>query len=367
VKTRPRIRLWMEATPAMGARRWDVPRIATLGALEEWLGLATGELEWFGDARGLERIDRPHRDEALRHYRYRWVPKRRGGMRLIEAPKPRTKVLQRKILHEIVDVLPLHDAAHGFRARRSIRTHASAHVGCAVVLRVDLEDFFLSISAARVAAIFRAAGYPMAVAWALTTLTTNVAPPSGMVFPPFTAHAEIAAVRRAEQRARTRHLPQGAPTSPALANLAAFGLDVRLDAVARAIGATYTRYADDLVFSGDAGLSARTARLVTLVATIARGEGFAVNHRKTRVMRRGVRQSVTGVVVNERLSVPRDAFDRLKATLHNCVRSGPASQNRAAHPDFRAHLAGRIAFVASVHAERGARLAEVFERIDWTR
>jgi hypothetical protein len=342
----------------MGEQRWSVPALASLADLASWLDLTPGELDWFIDERGLERLER---DERLRHYRYRWVPKRRGGFRLLEAPKPRLKALLRRVLSEILDRVPPHQAAHGFRRGRSIRTHALAHVGKRVVARFDLQDFFLSISAARVSAIFHALGYDSDVAWALAALTTNVAPPSRLHLEPFTAPGEISALRRAEMLARTRHLPQGAPTSPALANLAAYRLDVRLSALAQRAGVSYTRYADDLVFSGEKLL------LSDLVAAIATDEGFALNHRKTRRMRRGVRQLVTGVVVNARPGVPRDAFDRLKAILHNCGHHGPTSQNRDGHPDFRAHLAGRIAYVKSLTPERGEKLGRLFARIDWAR
>ena len=349
----------------MGEPRWDVPRIATTGDLARWLELSPAESEWFADARGLERLDR---DERLRHYRYRWVPKRHGGFRLLEAPKPRTKAVQRRILDEILSRVPPHDAAHGFRRGRSPVTHAGHHVGKASVVRIDLQDFFLSISAARTAAVFRAAAYPEDVAWALALLCTNVSPSArgALVLAPYTPAADIAALRRAEMLARTRHLPQGAPTSPALANLCAYGLDVRLAALATSLDLTYTRYADDLVFSGDATFARRASRLAALVAMIVHEEGFVVNHRKTRVMRAGVRQVVTGIVVNERLNPARDSFDRLKAILHNCVRRGPTHEDREKRPDFRAHLAGRVAHVASLSPMRGEKLAKIFERIEWT-
>jgi hypothetical protein len=163
----------------------------------------------------------------------------------------------------------------------------------------------------------------------------------------------------------TRHLPQGAPTSPALANLAALRLDRRLSGLARRAGVVYTRYADDLTFSGGDDLAQARARFGALVAVIAGEEGFALNHRKTRLMRRGVRQHVTGVVVNVRPNVRRTDFDALKAILTNCARLGPATQNRAGLADFRAHLAGRVAQMASIHAGRGAKLRELFARIVW--
>ena len=100
-------------------------------------------------------------------------------------------------------------------------------------------------------------------------------------------------------------------------------------------------------------------------AAVALEEGFEVRMSKTRRMRRVTRQHLAGVVVNVRPNVARDEYDRLKATLHNCVRHGPQSQNRAGVPDFRAHLLGRVAHVAAVHAERGRKLRALFDRINW--
>jgi hypothetical protein len=159
---------------AMGPMRWPVPPLATAGALASWLGITPAELMWFADPRALERL--PSAAEPLRHYRYAWVPKPSGGLRLLEAPKPRLKQIQRRILAGILDVVPPHEAAHGFRAARSPRSHAAIHAGSSIVVRVDLADFFLSISSAHVRAIFAALGYPSETSWLLGCLATNIAP-----------------------------------------------------------------------------------------------------------------------------------------------------------------------------------------------
>jgi retron-type reverse transcriptase len=163
----------------------------------------------------------------------------------------------------------------------------------------------------------------------------------------------------------TPHLPQGAPTSPALANLSAWRLDQRLAGLARRLGANYTRYADDIAFSGDDVFAERTQTLLHVAKEIVESEDFAVNARKTRLMRRGARQQVTGIVVNDHLNVPRPSYDALKAILHNCARHGPAAQNRHGVPDFRAHLDGRVAWVEAVNPPRGAKLRRIFEAIAW--
>ncbi|MFC4125230.1 reverse transcriptase domain-containing protein [Nocardia rhizosphaerae] len=161
-----------------------------------------------------------------------------------------------------------------------------------------------------------------------------------------------------------RHLPQGAPTSPRLANLVARGLDRRLTGYAGRHGLTYTRYADDLAFSGPA--STDVDRLVWTVTRIARAEGFTVGPDKTLVRRAHQRQTLAGLVVNTRPAAPRDQYDALRALLHNCLRTGPAAQNHAAHPDFRAHVYGRIAWIGETSPTRRAKLLAAAARVDWT-
>jgi hypothetical protein len=329
---------------------WDTPRFRSPGHLAQWLGLSTGELDWFADLRGCE-SHAP--DGPLRHYHYRWLPKRSGASRLLEIPKARLKAIQRRLLHEILERIPIHDAAHGYRRGRSVATYVRPHTGQRIVLRFDLRDFFASVRASRVCALFRTAGYSLSIARLLTGLCTNVAPD------------EVCAAATAGSLYAIPHLPQGAPTSPALANLCAFRFDRRLSALAESLESRYTRYADDLAFSGGETLERAARRVQVLVCRIALEEGFEVHTRKSRFMRRAVRQQLAGVVVNERPNVSRDEYDRLKAILTNCMRHGPASQNRANSVDFRGHLLGRIAYVAMLNPTRGAKLRELFGKICW--
>jgi hypothetical protein len=142
-------------------------------------------------------------------------------------------------------------------------------------------------------------------------------------------------------------------------------LDCRLTALAKSAGANCTRYADDLAFSGGEDFEKSVERFGLQVAEILRDEGLTVHHRKTRVMRQGVRQHLAGLVTNRRANVARRDFDRLKAALTNCVRWGPESQNREGHPRFRAHLEGRVAFVEMINPNKGRRLRAIFEGIPW--
>jgi retron-type reverse transcriptase len=324
--------------PVPAAKKWQIPRIETARDLADWFWLEDGQLEWFAD---LESLACKTRNPKLRHYHYRILEKPSGGLRLIEAPKKRLKEMQRQILDHILDGIPDHPAVHGFVKGRSIKTFAAPHVGQQVVLRMDIKNFFPSFGCPRIQALFRTAGFPETVADLLGGMCTTATP------------KEVCA-RLDDETYSRRHLPQGAPTSPALANMGAFRMDCRLDGLAKTAGVQYTRYADDLAFSGDINFE----RFSLHAATIAEEEGFHIHHRKTRIMRQGVCQHLAGLVTNEKLNVSRAEFDQLKAILHNCVKRGPESQNRE-------HLNGRISFVESVNPSRGAKLREIYARITW--
>ncbi len=331
--------------------------------LAERLELSPGQLAWLADVRGLERsVPR----EQLRNYRYRAHHRDGPVPRVIEAPKARLKEIQRWILTQILDWVPAHDAAHGFTRGRSAVTHAAVHTGRAAVLSLDLKDFFASVPAGRVYAIWRTLGYPPPVCHVLTGLSTNVVPAAVWQAIAVTTPAEAVEARfRLGRQLATPHLPQGAPSSPALANLAALGLDRRLSGLARASDLRYSRYADDLTFSGSERLHRHRAAFEALVTTIIRAEGFTPNVAKAAIQSAGGRQTVCGVVVNAHPNVSRRQYEQLKATLHNAAAFGPAGQNRDRVADFRAHLLGRISWVETVNPARGPKLRAMFAQIRW--
>ncbi|WP_157225984.1 reverse transcriptase family protein [Rhodococcus sp. AW25M09] len=328
--------------------RFEVPRYETTGQLARSLDLTISEIDWFADLQGRLRTA----PFPLQHYRSARIDKRQG-IRLLEVPKPRLREIQRKILRRILDRIPAHPAAHGFRKARSPRTFAMPHSDRAVVVSVDLRRFFPSIGFDRVVAIFEAVGYPRAVAANLAALCTTVTP----------AVELIGMDRPTAARLRATHLPQGAPTSPALANLAARQLDIRASGLARSIGARYSRYADDLAFSGSADID--VDRLLWLISQIAHDEGFAIHPDKTKVRRAHQRQQLTGLVVNSWPAAPREEYDNLRALLHNCITAGAASQNRREVNDFRAHVYGRIAWIGETNETRRTKLLEMASQVQW--
>ena len=349
------------ATPTRVVRHdWPVARIPTTSALADALELSDGQLAWLADVRSLERTVIA---ERLRNYRYAAVPRRSGLPRVIEAPKMRLKEIQRWILREILDHVPIHESAQGFARGRSVIDHARRHSGQPVLMRLDLADFFASVSAGRVFGILQTLGYHSEVAHVLTGLTTNVVPEHVWNVVRAASSAPVPATFHLGRALATPHLPQGAPTSPALANLAAFRLDRRLAGLAASAGLRYSRYADDLAFSGPR-LTRGGAGLEALVDTIVRDEGFALNAAKSALRTRAARQQVCGIVVNAAPNIRRAEYDRLKAMLHNAARHGPAGQGLSGRA---AELQGRIAWVASLNPSRGEKLRRRFAEIDWSR
>ena len=143
-------------------------------------------------------------------------------------------------------------------------------------------------------------------------------------------------------------------------------MDCRLTGLAKAAGATYTRYADDLAFSGGQDFRRSASNFSLHASAILMEEGFTVAHRKTRIMRPAVRQQLAGLIVNQRLNVKRNEYDRLKAILTNCIRLGPSGQNREAL-SFREHIEGKVVYVESIHPVWGRKLRALYEKIDWGR
>ena len=287
----------------------------------------------------LKRFFRPGEGAGAGYVRFT-IPKSDGGQRAITAPRAALKRAQRAVLQRVLEVLPTHPCAHGFVKGRSVVTNARPHVGRALVVKLDLHDFFPTVDFRRVQGLFAYYGYNAEVSKLLAAICTHrpVLPDGFVVWPGV--------------------LPQGAPTSPALANLVCRRLDARLEGVARRFGATYTRYADDLTFSFEA-VPAALGRFLWWVDQVTQQEGFALNARKRRILRPHQQQRVTGVVVNERPAVPRSDRRRLRAVLHQCRTEGVAAASRG-REDFASWLRGEAAWVNAVQPELGARLlAEV--------
>ncbi len=339
-----------EAPPAAGERRQadpqrlarhGLPELADAAQLADAMGITVAELRFLGF----------HREVARTHHYHSFtLPKKTGGERQISAPMPRLKRAQYWVLDNILAKVPAHGAAHGFLAGRSIVSNAAPHAGHDVVINLDVKDFFPSIAFGRIKGVFQHLGYGEAMATLLALLCSENRAQAWQV------DGEKLFVGG---KARERVLPQGAPTSPMLTNLLCRRLDRRLLGLARQLGFVYTRYADDLTFSAS-GEAARdnVGRLLGRVRWILRDEGFTPHPDKERVMRKGRRQEVTGLVVNaDKPGVSRETRRRLRAALHRATQASagkPAHwQGQAAQPS---QLLGLAQFVYQVDPVQGGPL-----------
>ena len=249
------------------------------------------------------------------HYRQFVIPKRRGGARTISAPYPALLECQQWINREILEHIDVHSAAHGFRRKRSIATNASQHLNKACLLKMDIKDFFPSIKLRRVIAVFRDLGYPKNISVYLGRLCSL-----------------------------DGQLPQGAATSPAMSNIIAKQLDCRLLGVAKKWRLRYTRYADDLCFSGPH----ISIQFPKLVSRICEEEGLQINASKTQLCRSKGRRIVTGLSVSgERLRVPRAFKREVRQEMHYIKVHGywsHVSKRKIRNPFYLQSLYGKLMF-----------------------
>jgi len=278
-----------------------LPVIRDLSDMSALSGLTREELVWLSFERKVSTID---------HYQRFEIPKRNGTKRLISSPKPAMRKAQSWIRSEIVNQMQPLDYAMAFRPGKSIVDNAQAHQGAKVIIRMDLTDFFPSITFRRVKGFFKSCGYSGGVASVLALLTTDA--PRVYV----NTETKTRVVAKGE-----RGLPQGACTSPDIANLIARRLDARLGGMAGS-NWVYTRYADDLTFSSS-NPNANVNGVLKLAKQIIEEESFTVNEKKTSVKRASGRMMVTGLVVDENeVRLSRRDVRRIRAFLHMCDTKG---------------------------------------------
>ena len=259
------------------------------------------------------------------HYQEFWMRKRSGGYRMISAPDKDLQAIQSTIYSRILSsVTIVHPAAVGFRCGRSVVDNAAPHLGKRYVLKMDIHDFFGSIRSPRVRQTFKKIGYPENVSKVLGALCC--------------LH---------------RHLPQGAPTSPALSNIVGYEMDRKLSALAAEYGLTYTRYADDLTFSGDVFPK---EQIIPQVKRIIRDEKFESNHKKTHFMNQSSRKIITGVSVASgvKLTIPKSKKREIRKNVYFILTKGLAEHQRriGSHdPAYLKRLIGMLCYWRAIEPD----------------
>ena len=265
-------------------------------------------------------------------YKHYTVPKKNGGKRSIDEPLPSLKEIQAWILKEILtpsSKTMVSPVAKAFMPGKSLRENARFHKRKKKVAALDISDFFPSIGYGAVLGIFMQMGYSKPVCVMLARLCTLKG-----------------------------NLPQGAPTSPMLSNIFFKKTDDNIFHYCRKRGIQYTRYADDLVFSGD---DMRVQHLISFVSMLLSFRHLKLNGKKTKVMGRGMRQSVTGVVVNEKMQVTREYRNKVRQELYYCIKYGESSHYLRIKEDlpqwinnpelYLKHLLGKVNFVLQINPE----------------
>ena len=259
------------------------------------------------------------------HYQEFWMRKRSGGYRMISAPDKDLQAIQSTIYSRILSsVTIVHPAAVGFRCGRSVVDNAAPHLGKRYVLKMDIHDFFGSIRSPRVRQTFKKIGYPENVSKVLGALCC--------------LH---------------RHLPQGAPTSPALSNIVGYEMDRKLAALAAEYGLTCTRYADDLTFSGDVFPK---EQIIPQVKRIIRDEKFEPNHKKTHFMNQSSRKIITGVSVASgvKLTIPKSKKREIRKNVYFILTKGLAEHQRriGSHdPAYLKRLIGMLCYWRAIEPD----------------
>lgn len=247
--------------------------------------------------------------ETDSHYKVFSLPKKSGGRRIIAQPSRKLKAIQSWILRNILDKLSSSDNSKGFEKGDSILFNALPHSGASYILSIDIENFFPSITANKVHSVFRSLGYNPEVCKILTIFCTYKG-----------------------------RLPQGAPTSPKLANLVCQQLDARIQGYVGPRGIIYTRYADDLTCSSNTVRKLENTRDIIGLITVS--EGLKINKFKTKIMGSCSRKSVTGLVVtNDGVGIGRYMYREIRAQIHHLFAKNEGDLN---------NLKGRLSYIYSV-------------------
>lgn len=270
------------------------------------------------------------------YYKEAYIPKKNGDVRTLNIPALELKYIQRWILDNILSKIKISEFATGFCNNCSIVDNARYHINKDCIINIDIKDFFPSISFERVFRIFAYYGYTKEIAFFLAKLCSY-----------------------------EDELPQGSPASPMLSNIVNLKLDARLSALAKTYGASYSRYADDITFSGNCGIK----KLISISEKILNDEGYEVNKNKTRIAYKHQRQEVTGIIVNgDRLRISKKYKRNLNQEIYYCKKFGVKHHMKKTNNTkafYKEHLYGKAYFVNMVEPEVGKEMLKQLNCIGW--
>lgn len=281
-----------------------------------------------------------HRDVVTTDHYYRFkIPKKSGGMRDIAAPKTSLKSVQRKILDDILNKIPVSPNAHGFLNGKSVISGAKVHdTSPTLLINMDLKDFFPTITFERVRGLFKSFGYSGYISSLLAMLCTYC---ERM---PIEIKGETKYIKTTD-----RILPQGSPASPMITNIICQKMDKRLNGISKYFNLTYTRYADDISFSyTDDKNSLDISKFMGIVNKIVKEEGFSIKSEKTKVLRKNNRQIITGIVINnDEIGVTKKWVKNLRALIYNTKKDTSKADYQTIN-----EIKGRVGWLKNINAKR---------------
>lgn len=299
------------------------------------------------------------------------IRKRSGGLRRISVPEPDLKRVQSWLASQVLKNAPVHSASYAFGQGDSTVKCASKHCGAKWLVKIDIADFFGSISEIQVYRVFRSLGYAPLVSFELARICTDRVPQSEKYRLAAWRSKEKGYVVAPYQQKVLGRLPQGAPSSPALSNLAMRQLDEEIAAIAKKHGLTYTRYSDDMTFSTTGEFSrARGTELIAQVAQALKEKGLFLNRRKSAIIPPGARKVVLGLLVDRQIpALPREFKEKLRQHLYHLGSKG--IDCHVARREFDSvggayrYLLGTINYANMVDAEFAAEMRTRFEKLPW--
>jgi retron-type reverse transcriptase len=321
----------------------NLPIASSQEDLAKLMRISIGQLHFLAFAR------------QVHHYNSFEIPKKTGGIRKISAPKFVLKKIQKWILNNILKKLEIDQAAHGFVPARSIVSNAYSHVKQDIIINLDLQDFFATISYPRVKKLFKSFGYSETVSMVLALLCTE----------PFLDTIDLDGQIYYVRSSTKRYLPQGAPSSPTITNLLCRNLDQKLKQVANQYGFVYTRYADDLTFSASGDSRNYISDIFKKIRLIILSEGFRINEKKTIIMNKSNQQKVTGVIVNQKVNISRNIVRRFRAILYQIENEGFTGKywEHYQNDALLSFIEGFANFIWMVNPEKGQLFREQVKRI----
>ena len=258
------------------------------------------------------------------HYQKMQIPKRNGAWRTLYVPDSLLKYVQKQILHKVLTQLPVSYCASAYKKGCSLKENAAPHTGKSIVLKLDILDFFGNIT--------------------YISVYQHAFP--GELFPPpvRTLLAHLCCYRD--------FLPQGAPTSPYISNLVLFPFDRYMERWCKNQNITYTRYCDDLTFSG----SFEPEAVIRKVSSFLLRMGFEINPKKMKICPQGQRQIITGIVVNEKTQVPKTYRRNLRQEIYYIEKFGLSEHLAHIHLDltpekYLEHLKGKLRYVLQINPQ----------------